>query len=520
MLHSSCYCTPYYVCHVVTSAYQAFLYYMISLKKLGSFLFYLSFLLLEWGCGNAEKPPEKDVVIDPAKLGERVSDNLKLLIDYSSDNGGKINDSVVLKYLPQIRRIYEDNNYSSVWSSEENWNEIADSLYNFLDSVKQYGLFPSDYHISFLIDTRKMIARDSASRQDAALWSRADVLLTEAYLRIASDLRIGRLERDSTTLRNDSLLTPEYFLSCLNKAVASRRIKESLHSLEPSSPAYTILKAGIKRFLDADTVPDAPHDSLMEKFKRIAVTLDRYKQLPDTMPPAYAWVNIPAFSLYVYDADTLVVESKVIVGAPATRTPLLASTITNFITYPQWTVPYSIIFKEMLPGIKNDVNYLQKKNLMVVDRYDSVVDPATINWNKMSKTHFPYLLRQRQGDDNSLGVLKFNFRNKYSVYLHDTNARSLFSRTNRALSHGCVRVEKWKDLSHFLIRNDTARFNVDTLGAWISRAEKHVVSGFKGLPVYIRYFTVEGKEDGKLKFYKDIYKEDSVLSARYFAGKK
>lgn len=255
-----------------------------------------------------------------------------------------------------------------------------------------------------------------------------------------------------------------------------------------------------------------------EKFKRIAINLDRYKLLPDTLPNTYVWVNLPSYNLKLFHFDSVSLESKVIVGSTRTRTPLLTSEISHFITYPQWTVPYSIIFKEMLPQIQRNIGYLNKQNLMVVDKNDSIIDPATIDWSILSKKYFPYLLKQRQGDDNSLGVLKFNFANKYSVYLHDTNARWLFSKTSRALSHGCVRVKEWEKLSHFLVRNDSVRYHPDTLRSWIQRQEKHVVYGFRKVPIFIRYFTCEGS-DGKVKFYDDIYGEDKIVRQRYFADK-
>lgn len=234
------------------------------------------------------------------------------------------------------------------------------------------------------------------------------------------------------------------------------------------------------------------------------------------MPTVYVWVNLPAYYLKVVDSDTVVMQSRVIVGATKTRTPELHSEISNFITYPQWTVPYSIVFKEMLPAIQKDVAYLEKQNLIVVDKNDSVLDPEKIDWMKLSKKRFPYLIKQREGDDNSLGVLKFNFRNKYAVYLHDTNVRWMFQKTSRALSHGCVRVQDWRELAHFLVRNDTIKYNIDTLASWIVRQEKHVVSGFKRVPLFIRYFTCEGA-DGKVKFYDDIYGEDKILTERYFS---
>jgi murein L,D-transpeptidase YcbB/YkuD len=155
---------------------------------------------------------------------------------------------------------------------------------------------------------------------------------------------------------------------------------------------------------------------------------------------------------------------------------------------------------------------------MVVNKNDSIVDPHKVNWRKFSKRYFPYQLKQREGDDNSLGVLKFNFPNKYSVYLHDTNARWLFGKSNRALSHGCVRVKDFMKLADFLVRNDSVKYNKDTLRNWIKRQEKHTIYGFKRTPVFIRYFTCEGK-NGHLRIYDDIYGEDKILREKYFTDK-
>jgi L,D-transpeptidase YcbB len=295
-----------------------------------------------------------------------------------------------------------------------------------------------------------------------------------------------------------------------------------------ASPDTTLMAKAIRKYQAAKKmkVTGKPSESMvynlnmtdLERFKSIAINLDRYKHLPDTMPPTYVWVNLPSYMLTVWDSGYVDMESRVIVGSTKTRTPLLKSDITNFITYPQWTVPYSIIFKEMLPQIQKSIGYLAKQNLIVVDKNDSIVDPATVQWAKLSKTNFPYLLKQREGDDNSLGVIKFNFRNKYSVYLHDTNARWLFSKSQRAMSHGCVRVKEWQQLANFLVRNVQEKYPTDTLQAWIQRQEKHLVSGFPRVPVYIRYFTCEGK-GGQLNFFEDIYRQDRILADRYFADK-
>lgn len=544
------------------------------------------FFLTIAACGGSGKPKDKDIVEQPEKFEVRVSDNIKSALTYMLENKGRLNDTVVLADDTMVNEAYIRSNHQPIWCTQEQWNAIGENFFQFIAHSKEYGLFPQDYHYRSLSSIREQISRDSSSKKNAALWSRADLMMTDAFLQVARHLKQGHFYKDSLYIRTDSILGPSFYPDVLDKVRQTRNVAGTLQTLEPAYQGYADLKQGLKSFLDSigtfkrytvlaytyplkdsatfyknlqrrlyedDLLPSAtdpvdtatwravlmnyqtkkglkptgrPNENTVaslnytdwERFKRVAITLDRYKMARDTFPETYIWVNLPGFYLRVHDADTIALESRVIVGQPKTRTPLLTSSVSNFITYPQWTVPYSIIYKEMLPKIKTNVSYLDKQNLMVVDRNDSIIDPHTINWAVLGKGNFPYLLKQRQGDDNSLGVLKFNFPNKYDVYLHDTNARSLFSRGNRAMSHGCVRVKEFMKLADFLVRNDSARFHPDTLRAWIKREEKHVVSGFKRVPIYIRYFSTEGK-DGKLRIYEDIYGEDKILKERYFADK-
>jgi L,D-transpeptidase YcbB len=526
---------------------------------------------------------DKDEVKTPGQMDQHVGADLKSILQYVADHGDKLNDSTVLQYRKLEDNFYDSNGYAPVWSDKENWRAPADSLFSFIANSKSYGLFPSDYHYTALQFIQRILREDTMARKNAAIWSRADLMLTDAYFMLVKDLKHGRLDFDSVTLRKDTVLPDSLYTGTLSSALQFHAISGTLQALEPRNRGYDSLKAYLGDFLAtahfrrltwldypykdsavfyqaltrrlqesgyidsaATTVDTAVlrgairqyqtvnklkvtgkvsgdlvtmmDNSDWEKFKRIAISLDRFKLLPDTLPKTYVWVNLPSFMLQVVDSDTVVLESKVIVGAPKTRTPLLTSEISNFVTYPQWTVPNSIIFKEMLPAIKNNVDYLRKQNLMVVDDNDSVRDPMTIRWSRLNKNNFPYQIKQRQGDDNSLGVMKFNFRNKYDVYLHDTNVRWMFDKTFRALSHGCVRVKEWRKLSLFLIRKDTMRYHPDTLSAWISRQEKHTVYGFARVPIYLRYFTCEGKK-GKIVFHDDIYGEDRELRNRYFAQK-
>lgn len=261
-----------------------------------------------------------------------------------------------------------------------------------------------------------------------------------------------------------------------------------------------------------------------EKFYRIAINLDRYKMMPAKMPLRYIWVNLPGYYLKVIENDTVRLESKVIVGAPKTRTPLLTSEISNLVTYPQWTIPNSIIVKEILPALKKNPGYLAKKGYMLVTWEGEQVDPYSVDWFKYNKG-IPYKIVQGSGDANALGILKFNFPNSYSVYMHDTNQRYLFKNENRSLSHGCVRVQEWKKLTWYISGLDSALSEnsgtdylpADSIEAWLTRKEKHVIPVKSKLPVYFRYFTAEGR-DGKLVMFQDIYGEDRIARVTYFSN--
>jgi murein L,D-transpeptidase YcbB/YkuD len=153
------------------------------------------------------------------------------------------------------------------------------------------------------------------------------------------------------------------------------------------------------------------------------------------------------------------------------------------------------------------------------------IDPYTVNWQKYEKG-IPYKVVQGSGDDNALGVLKFNFNNPYHVYLHDTNQRYLFKNSSRALSHGCVRVQEWEQLALYIARNDsihikvgdTLTYTTDSIETWLMNKERRRIVVKNKIPLFIRYFTCEGK-DGKILFYDDMYGEDKALRDKYFSNK-
>jgi L,D-transpeptidase YcbB len=300
--------------------------------------------------------------------------------------------------------------------------------------------------------------------------------------------------------------------------------------------------------INAETVRNM-NTSDWYRFKRLAATLDRYKTLPRQLPKTYIWVNLPGYYVRVMDKDSMVMESKVIVGKPANRTPVLNSEISNMVLWPTWSVPYSIATKEMLPIAKRNPGYFERRGFKVFDWRGRKVNPYSVNWNKYTGRSLPYRFQQNEGGGNALGVIKFNFENPYAVYLHDTNQRYLFSRSSRAMSHGCVRVQLWDSMAKFLIRRtkpympvyetfsrdsivpagdtihisktilkDSVFIIADSLKSIMAKRRNMALMMPEKIPIFIRYFGCEAIA-GKVVFYEDIYNEDKTLIDKFFAKK-
>ncbi|MEO6734367.1 MAG: L,D-transpeptidase family protein [Ferruginibacter sp.] len=562
--------------------------------------FFLFLYLLCWGliisCNNSPKKGEKTIVKDPAKMDEVTTESIKDALAFGILNKGLIDDSIQLKMLSLVNDFYAQTKYETIWSHKEKWEPLTDSLLNFIEKSELYGLFPSDYHLESLRSLKTKLDTDSLNRMDAQLWTTADLMLTDGFIHLLKDLKIGRLNGDSTFSKKlDSAAKNDFFISSLKAFIADKQLTGHMNDAEPKHFGYQELKNAIPAFLDSmdkkeytyvpyPYKPNDIKDSLfvikkiqkrlnesgcielatklpdtlqlltaikkfqkkkgikqdgkitaalvrvmnltdVERFKRIAITLDRYKKLPDDMPEKYIWVNLPTYYLQVYDHDTVALVSKVIIGKPITRTPLLYSVISDMVTYPTWTVPNSIIKKQFLPKLKMNPYYLASQGLKLMDDKGEIVNPGTVNWSKY-KNGIPYKVVQGSGDDNALGILKFNFKNPYSVYLHDTNQRYLFKNSSRALSHGCVRVEQWEELAFFIARNDsmnlkegdTLPYNTDSIKTWLGNKEKKRIPVKNGVPLFITYFSCEAKGE-KIKFYEDIYGDDKLMREKYFSDK-
>lgn len=192
---------------------------------------------------------------------------------------------------------------------------------------------------------------------------------------------------------------------------------------------------------------------------------------------------------------------KSVVGKKKNPTPTIASYITNLVTFPFWNVPFSIASKELLPKVQKDESYLERNNFEVVDGKGNVVDDSDLNWGSYTEKNFPYFFRESTGPNNSLGVLKFNLRNPFSIYLHDTNSKGAFAKDYRFLSHGCVRLEKPIELADLLTKG---KINVWDLKTGTQDTESQIIKLDHKIPVFIVYMpaVVHGE---KVTFLKDVY---------------
>ncbi len=544
------------------------------------FLLFVGFL-------SCKDSPKNDLITDASQMDVRVKANIENMIVAAGKNES-LPDSTSLLYYGVLKFVYDQNKHLAFWSNHEKFNNSATNLLNFIDTCGRSGLYKEDYHYDELKRLTNLVQPDSLKKMDALMWANADVLFSDAFVALLKDLKQGRLVPDSLSYKNDTAKYNTFFNANFVKLKLGKTPEDILRDVEPTFDDYKKLKIALKKFIDsmdnsvytflnypskdsisfiklfkqrmaeegvetatiidsnqlrsivkkyqADnglTVDGKIGNSVVkklnftdrQKFNVAAITLDRYKMLPDVMPDKFIWVNLPSFYLKVLSGNTVVFSSKIICGKPTTPTPHITSAISNMVLYPTWTVPTSIIKKDMLPALKKNSAYLSKKGLYLINGKGEHVDASTIDWTRYTNG-IPFLVQQGSGDDNALGVIKFNFENPYAVYLHDTNQRYLFKNSVRSLSHGCVRVQEWQKLANFIVRNDSLnwkqtdrmRYNTDSITSWIAQKQKRTVGIKNKIPLFIRYFSCE-TVNGNLKFYDDIYGEDKALKQQFFAAK-
>ncbi len=253
---------------------------------------------------------------------------------------------------------------------------------------------------------------------------------------------------------------------------------------------------------------------------QLQLTLERWRWLPHAFARPPIVVNIPAFRVYAANEEYKAAFSmKVVVGrAYQHKTPVFASLMRSVIFRPYWNVPLSIQQHELVPDIEKDSSYLEQNAYEIVDRRGNVISDGAMDDDLLEKLRSGKLaIRQKPGPDNALGLIKFEFPNQYDVYMHDTPAKSLFSRSRRDFSHGCIRVEDAVTLAAWVLRDDP-EWTVEKIHDAMNGEERMEVKIQNPVPVLILYGTAVAQENGEVDFYNDIYGYDAELERALTQG--
>jgi murein L,D-transpeptidase YcbB/YkuD len=242
-----------------------------------------------------------------------------------------------------------------------------------------------------------------------------------------------------------------------------------------------------------------------ERVAQLRVNIDRARGIMNDLPPRFLIVNIAAYQVYLVEDQTVVWRARVQVGKPFRQTPQLRSAINQLVLNPTWTVPPTILTQDIAPAALKDPNYIQSRKLMVTNRSGQVMDPRTINW----RGPLPYTLRQPPGPDNAMGRVKFLFPNPYSVYLHDTPAKTLFDSPDRSFSSGCVRLERPLELAAHLLADEDESWTPDRLASTLADLKTHNVPLKKPVPILMTYSTAWVDPGGTVNFRRDVYGLDA-----------
>lgn len=251
-------------------------------------------------------------------------------------------------------------------------------------------------------------------------------------------------------------------------------------------------------------------DKIIEKIK---LNLERWRWLPRNFQDEYILVNIPDYNLKVIKNDQNIMEMRAIIGKEQRQTPVFSSRITHLVFSPRWYIPRSIAVEDYLPEVKNDVSYLEDRNIKVYTEEDNRfkrVDPEEIEWEEIDKSEFDYYFWQDPGPWNSLGRVIFKLPNSYDIYLHDSPQQNLFDEDIRSFSSGCIRLEDAIGFALYLLE-DNPEWDQDKIDQTISDRDETTVFLSEPVPIHLLYWTVWVEDDNQLHYRNDIYNRDEKL---------
>lgn len=301
-------------------------------------------------------------------------------------------------------------------------------------------------------------------------------------------------------------------------AAVAGETSSSAPAIDPDQVFDEYLVEAVKKFqsdqyLEADgaigpATRAALNVSVQSRIDQVRVNLDRARWLLHNIPEDMLLVDVAGFKVTYFKGSLPIWNSRVQVGMAYRTSPIFKSEI-NYITLnPTWTVPPTILRKDVLPKIRKDIGYLKKSNIRVLDSNGKELNPADINWNKPGNV----TLRQDAGEDAALGKAVIRFPNSYAVYLHDTPHQKLFDKSQRAFSSGCIRVERALELVDLLLA-DTPSWDAEAIDKALATGKTRNVTLAKRIPILIAYWTVDAISETQIAFKPDIYARDAKVLA-------
>jgi murein L,D-transpeptidase YcbB/YkuD len=365
-----------------------------------------------------------------------------------------------------LRRFYVRHGFAPVWTTHKSQ---ADSLVNAVSRADDHGFAPELFHANTLKSSANLSALDR------------ELLQTDAFLSYADALARGIMPIERR--REDEVLKPEEIdvTATLDTAIGSADPSSVIEALAPSTPTYRALRQALH---DARAGLPIGGKPAATRQRDIEVNLERERWLPRHLPADRVWVNVADERVTMYRDHDPVFSSRVVVGQTERRnqSPEFQASIDAVWLNPPWVIPQDIVSLEIMPLIKSDPTYLTKHNMVLLP------DGS---------------LQQVAGANSGLGLLMFDMRNRFDVYLHDTPSKELFLREDRRISHGCIRVEDPQKLAALLMKQspDDIKEAIATSGTVRRTLAKPV-------PVFVVYETAFADVDGKLQFRADAYGRD------------
>ena len=504
------------------------------------------------------------VVIAPAQSALARTIKASLSAAYTAKGPG----TAAYAEAQKLYFLYGERYFEPIWLSEQPNGEVtfspaAQQILDLFAKAETEGLNPADYLTPDL--------QLSAGGSDPVAMAALETAFSAATLRYATHLYTGRVNPRSVDPNLDIEPKTLDAGALLVELAASKDPAKVLAKLEPTHPEFLALKAALAKFSDTTAKRPTPippgallkagmsderiplirerlglvadaslvyDDNVVQAVKQfqqglglepdgvagpatvaalnggnsatreqIIANMERWRWMPRDLGAFHVLVNIPEFRLSINRDGAETYSTRVVVGTVKNQTPVFSDNIRHIVVNPYWNVPNSIVKGEIAPKTWRNPGYIDSQNMDLIYNGD-VVSPWQVNWAAVGNT-FPFKVRQRPGPSNALGQIKFLFPNKHDVYLHDTPSKGLFSRSQRALSHGCVRVENPMEFADALTANET-KINRASLEAMFGASERWV-NPEQQIPVHLSYFTLRPQADGNLQGFGDIYGHDAKL---------